>query len=81
MSLPHRIDHSTSIPTSSYKFPMGNVSPPLPHRIDHSSSVPTSSYEFPNGYSLSVTAEKFKLTEGLFNAGSANIKVVRFMAV
>ncbi|CAI8001281.1 Actin-like protein 6A, partial [Geodia barretti] len=48
----------------------------LQDEIEHSTSIPSTSYEFPNGYSLNATVEKFKLTEGLFNAGSANIKGV-----
>jgi actin-related protein len=48
----------------------------LQDEMEHSTSIPSTSYEFPNGYNLNATVEKFKLTEGLFNAGSANIKGV-----
>jgi hypothetical protein len=47
----------------------------LQDEMEHSTSIPSSSYEFPNGYNLNVTVEKFKITEGLFNAGTANLKV------
>ena len=46
-----------------------------PGRMEHSTSIPSSSYEFPNGYNISMTVEKFKITEGLFNSTTANLKV------
>ena len=71
--------HHTLLLTLSASFPppflLPLPPPSLTHRIEHSTSIPSTSYEFPNGYSLNATVEKFKLTEGLFNAGSANIKV------
>jgi len=38
--------------------------------MEQSSSIPTTLYEFPNGYNINLTIEKFKLTEGLFNASN-----------
>lgn len=39
-------------------------------RTEQSSSIPSTLYEFPNGYNINLTIEKFKLTEGLFNASN-----------
>ncbi len=38
--------------------------------MEQSSSIPTTLYEFPNGYNINLTIDKFKLTEGLFNASN-----------
>ena len=71
--------HSFLLPLSPFSLfpslPPPTPPPPSPLRMEHSTSIPSSSYEFPNGYNLNATVEKFKITEGLFNAATANLKV------
>ncbi len=47
-------------------------------RIEASNSIPSTLYEFPNGYNMHLAIEKYKLTEGLFDASSDNVKVSQY---
>ena len=77
--LPHLTTRRVSVCPSTVInliYPISVLSPPPPpNRVENSTSIPSTLYEFPNGYNMNLTLEKFKLTEGLFNASTDNVKV------